>query len=345
MRGKTRILIFGVNWLGDVLFSTPTIRNIKYNFPSSFITCIVPWRCIPILEGNPSIDEIISFDEKHQQHSLKEKLKFIRLINSKRFDMVFLLHRSFTRALICFLAGIPQRIGYATKKRGFLLTRRIKPIDYDSLHRIDYYLNMIERAGLKIYDRYPEFFIDNKDIDYIKKFLEKEGVLDSEFLVGINPGANWLPKRWPKDYWRELINRLTRNFSCKVIITGDEKDRYLAEEIACCFNTRKPILASGLLNLKQFGALCKRLDLFISADTGPLHIANALKTKRIIALFGPTSLKTTSPYPLDNVLILQKDVGCRIPCYVKDCFDNRCMRVITPQEIVEVIEKAKIFKV
>jgi len=96
----------------------------------------------------------------------------------------------------------------------------------------------------------------------------------------------------------------------------------------------KPILLCGMLNLKQLGALCRRLDLFVTADTGPLHIANAVGAKKIIALFGPTQTTVTGPYPGKNVIILQKDVGCKIPCYVKNCKDNRCMKAITVDDVV-----------
>jgi heptosyltransferase-1/heptosyltransferase-2 len=101
----------------------------------------------------------------------------------------------------------------------------------------------------------------------------------------------------------------------------------------------KPILATGVFNLKQLGALCKRLGLFISADSGPLHIANAVGGKKIIALFGPTSAQVTGPYPLKNVLVIQKVIGCKIPCYVKNCPDNRCMKAITPDEVIAEIKK------
>ncbi|MDP3732674.1 MAG: glycosyltransferase family 9 protein, partial [Candidatus Omnitrophota bacterium] len=85
----------------------------------------------------------------------------------------------------------------------------------------------------------------------------------------------------------------------------------------------------------------KRLDLFITADTGPLHIANAAGTKRIIALFGPTSPEITGPYPLKNTVILSKDVGCKVPCYVVNCKDNRCMKAITPEEVIKEIKQIK----
>src|SRR3989338_4850837 len=114
-----RILIFNVNWLGDVLFSTATIRNIRRNFPDSFIACVIPSRCYPILKDNPHLDEIIIFDEKDRHRGVLSKLDFVKSLREKKFDTVFLLHRSFRRALICRLAKIPQRFGYYTRKRGF----------------------------------------------------------------------------------------------------------------------------------------------------------------------------------------------------------------------------------
>ena len=337
--GKSKkILIFNVNWLGDVLFSTATIRNIRRNYPDSFIACIIPSRCYPILKGNPHLDEIIIFDEKERQRSSLAKLRFVQLLKTKKFDVVFLLHRSFTRALICRLAGIPERVGYYTKKRGFLLTKRIKPVARDALHRIDYYLNIIEKAGLKVEDRYLEFFIDDKDVKFADEFLNKKSIGKDGFLAAINPGGNWLPKRWPEVNWAILADKLITEFGARVIITGSYTDIFTARKIRDLMK-EKPIIASGVFNLKQLGALCKRLDLFITADTGPLHIANALGAKRIIALFGPTSPEITGPYPLKNTAILSKDVGCKIPCYVVRCKDNRCMKAVTPEDVIEKIRK------
>ncbi len=337
MEKNKRILIFNVNWLGDVLFSTAAIRNIRRNFPDSFIACIIPARCYQILKGNPHLDEVIIFDEKERHRNILAQLNFVKLLKAKRFDAVFLLHRSFSRALICRLAGIPKRLGYYTKKRGFLLTKKINPPKRDSLHRIDYYLNLIEKAGLKVEDRYLEFFFSDEDLSFVEDFLRKSG-MKNDFTVAINPGGNWVPKRWPREYWAQLADRLIEEFNAEVIITGSLSDVSLAAEIKNSMK-RRPILACGILNLKQLGALCKRVDLFITADTGPMHIANAVGTKKIIALFGPTSPAITAPYPLKDVIILQKDAGCKTPCYQVHCQDNRCMKAITPDDILREIRK------
>jgi lipopolysaccharide heptosyltransferase II len=341
MKNYRRILIFNVNWLGDALFSTATIRNIRRNFPESFIACVIPSRCYPILKGNPHLNEIIIFDEKDRHKGILAKLNFIQLLRSKNFDVVFLLHRSFSRALICRLAGIPERIGYDTKKRGFILTKKITSPKKDALHRIDYYLNLIEKAGIRVEDRYLEFFVSDEDINFVEEFLDKNLISKDDFLVALNPGGNWMPKRWVKEYWAILADKLVDDFKAKVIITGAHNDLPLVLGIKELMR-HKPLLTCGLFNLKQLAAFCRRLDLFITADTGPLHIANASGAKKIIALFGPTSPQVTGPYPINNVVVLRKDIGCKIPCYVVNCPDNRCMKAITPEEVLEEIKKIKI---
>jgi heptosyltransferase-2 len=337
MKKNKRILIFNVNWLGDVLFSTATIRNIRRNFPDGFIACVVPSRCYPILKDNPHLDEIIIFDEKDRHKGILARLNFVRQLKGKGFDTVFLLHRSFSRALICRLAGICERIGYHTKKRSFLLSKKIIAPKKDSCHRIDYYLNIIEKAGLKVEDRYLDFFVNEEDVKFVNDFLIRNSVQKDDFLVAINPGGNWPPKRWPKEYWAILADKLISQFGAKVIITGAQHDFPLALNIKQRMK-EKPIVASGIFNVKHLGALAKRADVFITADTGPLHIANAVGAKHIIAIFGPTDPSITGPYPLKNVIILRKDVGCRIPCYEVHCKDNRCMKTITPEDVLEQVK-------
>lgn len=334
-----RILIFNVNWLGDVLFSSATIRNIRRNFPDSFISCIIPSRCYAVLKDNPNLDEIIIFDERDRHKSIYAKARFVQLLKSKKFDKVFLLHRSFSRALIAWLAGIRERVGYYTKKRWFLLTKKITALPVNSVHRIDYYLNIIEKAGLRVEDRYTEFFTSDEDKKAVDDFFFKKSINRNSFLVGINPAGNWLPKRWPKESWAALSDKLISRFNAKVIITGGAKDLLLAGQVQSLMK-EKPVIVCDF-NLKQSAELFKRLDLFITADTGPLHIANSVGTKKIIALFGPTHPQITGPYPDKNVIIISKDVGCKIPCYAVNCKNNWCMKAITVEDVIEKIELVK----
>jgi lipopolysaccharide heptosyltransferase II len=338
MPGNKRVLIFNVNWLGDVLFSTAVIRNIRRNYPDSFIACVIPKRCYPVLEANPYLDEVIFFDERETHRSLSSRLRFVRMLRKKKFDTVFLLHRSFSRAPLGRLAGIRQRIGYDSARRGFLLTRKIALPAVDSMHRIDYYLNIVEKAGLKVHDRNTDFVVEDKDRKAVDEFLQAQGVNRADILVGINAGGNWDLKRWPPGYWSELADKTVDEFWAKVIITGGPLDVELAGRIRSGMK-HEAIIACNVFNLKQLGALCGKLDLFITADTGPMHIANASGAKKIIAIFGPTSIDITGPRPADNTVALQKDVGCRIPCYKLECRDNKCMRAILPDEVLDIARR------
>ncbi len=333
------ILIFNVNWLGDVIFSTAVIRNVRRNYPNSFIACVVPSRCYPILKDNPNLDEVIIFDERDRHKSLMEKIRFIKLLKRKKFDVAYLLHRSMTRALICFLAGIPERVGHNSQKRGFLLTKKIKPPEENKMHRLDYYLDVIEKAGLRIEDRYTEFFFSEEDVKFAQEFLRKNKA-QGHFVVALNAGGNWLPKRWPKENWAALADKLIEKLDVKVVFTGGPLDIRLVKEIEGLMRN-KPINACGLFNLKQTGAFLKKVDVFVTADSGPLHIANAVGAKKIITIFGPTDKIVTAPYPLKNVILLQKDVGCKIPCYEVACSDNRCMKAVSPDEVFTQVKTIK----
>ncbi len=339
MEKQGKILIFNVNWLGDVLFSTATIRNIRANYPEDFIACVIPERCLPVLDGNIHLDEIIIFDEKRKHKSLWAKIKFIFYLRKKRFDRVFLLHRSMSRALICWLAGIPRRTGYRTNKRAFLLTEFIPAPHVESMHRIDYYLNIIKASGLTVSDRHTEFFVKQEDISAVEEFLIRNSITEDDFIVGLNPGGNWGPKRWPPENFAALADKLADEFKAKIIITGSDKDIECAEEIRQAMS-HGAVLACGKLTIKQFAVLAKVLNIFVSADSGPLHIANAVGARRIVALFGPTDPKLTGPYPPENAVIVSKNTACRIPCYKVGCLDNRCMKEIAPEDVMAELRQA-----
>lgn len=334
IRSPRRILIFNVNWIGDVLFSTPIIRCLRRAFPDSYIACIVPPRCYPILEDNPHLNEIILFDEETEFRGLPGMLRFSRQLAAKKFDTVFLLHRSFSRALVTVLAGISQRIGYSSFKRFLLLTHQRPAPPVTSVHRIDYYLGVLEIAGLQTDQRDPELFVNHDDDRQVDVFLRSHLGQKTPLLIGINPGGNWGPKRWNINAFAELASRCHAEFGAAIIVTGGQQDVALVAAI----RNRVPVIsAAGVLTIKQFAALCRRLDVFVTADSGPLHIATAAGARRIIALFGPTDPALTGPRPQARAIIIQKKSACVIPCYRVACADNRCMQAIGVDDVLEAM--------
>ena len=331
----SRILIVEVNWLGDVLFSTPFIRVVRNNFPDAFIACVVAPGIKAALEGNPNVNEIIIYDEKGADKGIFAKVNFIKKLKNYNFDTVFFLHRSFTRALLTRLAGIKNRIGYYTFKRGFLLTQALKPPKINSLHRVKFYLGILEAIGLETDNKGCDFFIGEEDLKWAGNFVKAE-----RFVV-FNPGGNWLPKRWPVDNFMALGRLLLEKFNGKIriVITGASKDARLAENINQALGGRA-ISARGKASLKQTAAIFKKSGLVISGDSGPLHIAVAVGANAI-GIFGPTSPFITGPYGADGkkTIILYKKNDCNIPCYNDTCDNFKCMSNITPEEVFKSAEE------
>ena len=333
--GKKKILIVNVNWIGDVIFSTPFIKAIRRNYPDSYTACLLHPRCVDVLNDNPGIDEIIVYDEEYSHRGLFGKLKLIAYLRKKNFDTAFILHRSFTKALITFLAGIRERIGYPTKGRGIFLTKPVEIPD-EEVHKVEYFLNIARSCGINTRDISYEFFIKDSDRRKIRQFLNENGVNDRDRLAVLCPGGNWDPKRWPKENFALLADMLIEKLGARVVISGAKKDIPLADEIKNMMK-EKPIISCGKTTLKELGALLERANLVVANDTGPMHIAVAMKAGTI-ALFGPTSPRLTGPYGQGNYKIIWKNKECDVPCYDLTCTDNRCMAAITVEDVFKASE-------
>lgn len=331
-----RILVVNVNWVGDVLFSTPLIKALRKKFPKAYIACMVVPRCKEVLESNPHLNEVIIYDEDGIHRSPFGKLRLIAALRSKKFEAAILLHRSFTRSLLVFLAGIPRRIGYYRRKRDFLITDVVELPPEDS-HRVDFFLTLGKPLDISLDDRNYEFFISEGDRKKAKVFLKSEGCDDSDTLIAINPGGNWGPKRWPRGNFSETADELMKRYNAKIVITGAQKDLALARDISSRMK-QQPIISCGKTTLKEVAAIFERAKLVISNDSGPMHIAVAVGAKTV-ALFGPTSPRMTGPIGGGRSIILHQDVGCQIPCYNFSCSEYKCMEAIKPQDILEAARK------
>jgi lipopolysaccharide heptosyltransferase II len=336
-KGGKRILVVNVNWIGDVIFSTPFIKAVRDAYPDSHIACLLHPRCVEILKGSPRIDEIIIYDEEGKHKSVFGKLKLVFYLRKMKFDIAFMLHRSFTKAFLAFLAGVKERIGYPTKNRGVLLTRVIDLPD-EEIHKVEYFLNIARGSGIEVREISYEFFIQDSDRQNINSFLKRHGIVDKDRLVVLCPGGNWDPKRWPKKNFALLADMLAEKLGVKIVLSGAKKDAGLVEEIRSMTKCA-PVISCGQTTLKDLGALLERASLVIANDSGPMHLAVAMKSN-VIALFGPTSPKLTGPYGKGKYKVIWKTEGCEVPCYDVTCTDNRCMSLITVEDVFEEAERS-----
>ncbi|MDD5680770.1 MAG: lipopolysaccharide heptosyltransferase II, partial [Candidatus Omnitrophica bacterium] len=333
---RKKILIVNVNWLGDVIFSTPFIRAVREAYPDSYIACMVVPRCKELLETNSRINELILYDEDGHERSLIGKMRFASRLKKDKFDMAFILHRSFTRALITRMAGIKERIGYDTKGRGILLTKKVGHPDSD-LHKVEYFLKLAGAVGADISKKNYEFFITDADRKKADALLSSLGINAGDRFVVLNPGGNWDPKRWPAENFSKLGDMLAVKYGVKIVISGQEKDKKLAADISGRMK-HKAALICGKTRLRELAAIMEKAKLVISGDSGPMHIAVSVGTNTI-AIFGPTDPEITGPYGGNNYVIIKKDIGCKVPCYDLTCRENRCMKAVSAEDIMKKIEE------
>lgn len=335
-KSRNRILIIEVNWLGDVLFTTPFIHSVRRANPDSYIACLVHPRCREILDGNPDIDEIIEYDEELAHKGPIGKLKLILKLRGNKFDTVFILHRSFTKAVFAYLSGAGQRIGYATKHRRAFLTCVAEDPE-SPIHKVEYFLTLARAYGITAISRSYRFFVSDADREYIKKYLAKSGIEPDAKMIALCPGGNWGPKRWSAENFAQFADLISERTGAIVVITGGSKDKALGTRIKKMMKTPSAVLC-GDTSLKQLGALFEIASLVVANDTGSMHIAVSAGAP-VIALFGPTDPGITGPYGEGSYRVITKQKSCDVPCYDLLCKDNKCMAAIGVDDVLKAADE------
>jgi len=327
-----KILVKGVNWIGDSLFMSPALSALRKGFPDSHISLLInPW-VREIFDGNPDVDEIITYDERGDEKTLKGKIRFIQSLRNRNFDMGIIMQpRSYKAALFVYLSGIPQRIGYSHSLRNLLLTRRIEP-PTTLLHDVDMFLNIVLSLGGALGKKEPYLPFSPKADDWANRFLEEKGINRGELLIGINPGAFKQSKRWPEPRYAQLSDILIKEFKAKVIIfQGQGEDEIIGKVVSLM--REKAIIAK--IGIKELAAISRRCKLFVGNDTGPMHVAAASGTP-VIALFGPADPQRSRPWGRNHVVI-KKDLPCS-PCSRVVCKESTCMKSITVEDVLQVVQ-------
>jgi lipopolysaccharide heptosyltransferase II len=331
------ILVFNVNWVGDVIFSLPVFKALREAHPQARIVCLAVPRVRELLLCCPNIDEVMLYEERAGHRSLWGKGRLIQTLKRRRFHKAFLLHGSLTRALLIYLAGIPERIGFSGKGRDRFLTHAVPlPGEEELLHRSDRYLRVVEGGGIPVRDRMCVLRPCARAVEEIIGLLADQGIAPDQPFVVMHTGGNWDPKRWPRPFFAALIQRMILELRIPVVIPGTKDDQRDAQRVGHLSGV-DPVILAGRTSLVQLAALMARARCVVSADSGPMHIASAVGTPGV-GIFGPTRPEITAPRGPGRFVILQKDVGCnRAPCYYLDCPRNVCMLAVGVDEVFETV--------
>jgi len=327
-----RILVRGTNWIGDAVLTTPALMAIRKGFPKAKIALLVKPAIAELLHHHPAVDEIVLYRDPGPHAGLGGKLTLARLLRRGRYDLAILLQNAFEAAAITALAGIPNRYGYATDGRWFLLTHRV-PLTSKirRRHQAHYYLELLRPLGIPVEPEPPTLRTtpgeDAEAIEHLRAF----GVDPKKFLIGLNPGSIYgTAKRWLPERFAEVADRVAAEHGGVVLIFGGRGEEELGAAIAGKM-TAPTLVLSGRTTVRRLMALIKQCRLFITNDTGPMHIATAFGVPTV-AIFGPTDPATTSPFGSRHELV-RHPVDCS-PCLLRECpIDHRCMQGISVEMV------------
>lgn len=335
-----RVVVRGVNWVGDAVMTVPALRELRRVLPHAHITLATrPWA-EGLFADADFLDEILLYERAPR--SLKAVARQTREWRKRKFDLALLFQNAFEAAVIAAAARVPLRVGYATEGRGALLTHpRTIPEWRSNRHEVFYYLHLVAELERLLYgssdieEHIPQFSLNVSAERQAKarELLLSQGVILDRPLVALCPGStNSRAKRWPADRYADVADRFIREAGVNVLLIGSRDELDVSLEVERRMR-QTPFLLTGQTDLAQAVAVLSLADLLITNDTGPAHIAAALDRPTLV-IFGPTDPRTTRPFP-KVAEILRRPPDCA-PCMLRDCpIDHRCMTAITPDEVFE----------
>ena len=333
--GTSNILIRGTNWIGDAVMTLPAVAAIRSSHPQARISVLVkPWVA-DIYRLCPQVDEVLLYEAPGRHAGWRGIFRLAGELRQRRFDMAILLQNAIEAAIIARLAGIPLRLGYNTDARGFLLTQAVKLTPArKKIHQADYYLKMVQELGCTAPGQAPFFRLTAAEASLADDELSRQGLPAPQLLIGMAPGATYGPaKKWFPERFGALAKRLGEGYGATTILFGSAADRETTAAVRRSSGLPLVDLA-GKTGLRSAVALVARCRLFISNDSGLMHVAGALNIPTI-AIFGSTNPTTTSPLG-ERSTVISRYMSCS-PCLKTTCpTDFRCMDAITVDAVYEI---------
>ncbi|MFH0889360.1 MAG: glycosyltransferase family 9 protein [Planctomycetota bacterium] len=355
------ILVVRLGGIGDVVIITPSLKALRKIYPQSRISLMTNHYSAEIVQGSPWVDEVITFTDLFSSQKLSDFIKpkilkqFYELINlmlKRRFDIYICFHSLIQwSALIkpLFLAILSRatlRVGFDTFNRGFFFN--IKTKDGHDKHLMYRCLDAVRQLSVRTgnttilvdekYNILPEIWLHNEDLQYAEDFFTKN-IKPNDFIIGIHPGGNprySSSKCWHLERYVQLINSIQDKYGARILLTGGKTDQPILDRIIPLLK-ETPLLLPDV-SIKQLSAIIKRCNIFISNDTGPMHLAVAMKVQTI-GIFGGGEYQMYGTYPPKSGFIgIKKDISC-YPCYhkIKSC-NHKCLDEITIEEVLQAVE-------
>ncbi len=325
------ILLRMPNWLGDLVMATPVIKDLRHAFPDAAITAMCQANVAPMLERDPHITEIFTFSRPSGWLRRAENRDLIGSLSAGKYDLGVLLTNSLSSAYWMWRGQVKNRLGYTGHFRSWLLDKALPfPEARETQHLVMTYKQLLAPLQIPLSDTNPYLEVGEDEEAAVWERLNGLGIEKEHIIVGINPGAAYgSAKCWLPDRYREVAERLIAMPNVRVVFFGDRAGAEPVHSI-CVGLPETVVNLAAKTSLRELVTLIKCCGVFVTNDSGPMHIAAAVGTP-LLALFGSTNDVSTGPYNLGKVI--HKHVECS-PCYKRECpIDFRCMTRIGVDEV------------
>jgi len=316
------ILVKGNNWLGDAVMSLPTLKSLKIMMPRSRVIVLTKPAFADLYRGAPEVDEVVS----HERGGMSVWVRTVKELKKRKFDAALVLPRSFSAAFLAWSVRVPRRIGYADGARTKLLTETPAPLD--RRHRVYHYHHLLSAFGEP-----PAVQAPRIQLPADARAWAEEKLPDGPW-IGFNPGATYgAAKQWFPDRFIELGKKLSRRG--KLVIVGGPAEADLGDTVAKGVGG---ISIAGRTTVMQLSAAIARCSLFVTNDTGPMHVADAVGTP-MVAIFGPTDWIVTPPFGKSHTIV-RHDIECS-PCLKRVCplGHHDCMKKVDVVQVLKACEE------
>ncbi|MBI4389493.1 MAG: lipopolysaccharide heptosyltransferase I [Nitrospinae bacterium] len=340
-----KFLIVKLSSLGDVVHGLPFLRTLRVNFPAAHIAWAVEEKCKDVLYQNPDLDELIVVRSKKWRkdlgrQSLGELLDFVRLLRQRRFDAVFDLQGLIKSGLIAFLSRAPLRVGFhprdCRERLNAWFTNRKGAFAGKGRHVVDKNLSLLNAVGARSFVKEFPLAVPAEAEAYIADYFKNNPDLAAGPLAAVNPGAGFQTKRWDLKRFAQLADRIAGELGCNVLLTWGPGEEDLVKAISA--NMRQNHRIAPPTGIHQSIALLRRMHLFVSCDTGPLHLCAALNVPTV-SIFGPTDPARNGPYG-NNHETVYKSLPCSFRYKRKCPTHNECMDQVTVDQAFAAVRKS-----
>ncbi|HEY0847307.1 MAG TPA: lipopolysaccharide heptosyltransferase II [Noviherbaspirillum sp.] len=335
----TRILCIRLDYLGDVLMSTPAIRALKQSAPGRHITLLTSRSGEAVARYLPEIDDTIGYAapwmKSSAPHDPCADMAMVARLSAGRFDaaVIFTVYSQnpLPAAMLCYLAGIPLRLAHCHENPYQLLTHWVPdPEPRDTLrHEVRRQLDLVASVGAHTGDERLSFRIPASDQRHVAGLLASMDIDPDQPWLALHPGASAASRRYPPTHWAQASRQLAATLRCPLVFTGSADEAPLVEEIRASVPGSHSL--AGRLDLGQLAALIARASVLISNNTGPAHLAAAVGTP-VVDLYALTNPQH-APWQVAS-RVLFRDVPCRY-CYKSACPQGHhaCLAGVPPEEV------------